>query len=61
VPLENVKNSSGVGIGAEVLLGGTGKELSISNQIANFLGVPFQEIGPGVAPTIGIGGIKIGL
>jgi Tetraspanin family. len=61
VPLENVKNSSGVGIGAEVLLGGTGKELSISNQIANFLGVPFQEIGPGAAPTIGIGGIKIGL
>jgi uncharacterized protein (UPF0333 family) len=61
VPLENVKSSGNAGIGTEVLLGGTGKELSISNQIANFLGVPFQEIGPGAAPTIGIGGIKIGL
>ncbi len=60
LPLENMKNSGSGGIGAGVLMGGTGKELSMSSQVANFLGVPFQEVGPGSAPTIlgpGIGGI----
>jgi hypothetical protein len=64
LPLENIKSSSSSGIGSIVLLGGTGKELSMANQVANFLGVPFQEIGPGAAPTIPgiqIGGMKIGL
>jgi hypothetical protein len=52
LPLESVKSSGGTNIGSAVLMGGTGKELSMANQVANFLGVPFQEVGPGPAPTI---------
>jgi hypothetical protein len=51
LPLENIKNSGSTSIGGAVLMGGTGKELSMSNQVANFLGVPFQEVGPGSVPT----------
>ena len=64
IPLENVKSSGGTSIGSAILMGGTGKELSMANQVANFLNIPFQEVGPGSAPTIpslGIGGINVRL
>jgi hypothetical protein len=50
LPLENVKNSSGITSG--VLMGVNGKEISIANQIAAFLNVPFQEGNPASASTI---------
>ncbi len=60
LPLDNVKNSSGTSIGSAVLMGGAGKELSIASQVATFLNIPFQEVGPGSAPTVmGMGGINL--
>jgi hypothetical protein len=47
MPLENKKDRSAGGsmIGAGVMMAGEGKELSISQQVANFLEVPFEEMG----------------
>lgn len=62
IPLENIKSSGGTSIGSAVLMGGTGKELSMANQVANFLGVPFQEVGPGSGTNVagaGFGGISL--
>lgn len=56
VPLDHQKSSSGMSIGPAVLMGGQGAEVAIATQMANFLGVPFQEIAP---PTSGMG-INIG-
>jgi hypothetical protein len=49
MPLENTKKRSAGGniIGAGVMMAGEGKELSISQQAANFVGVPFEEMGGG--------------
>jgi len=52
LPLEHQKSSGGTSVGGIGIMGGTGKELSMSNQVAGFLGVPFQEIGPGSAPGV---------
>jgi hypothetical protein len=56
MPLENTKKRSGGSgiIGAGVMMAGEGKELSISQQVATFLGVPFEEMGSGT-PQINIG------
>jgi len=47
MPLENMKKRSGGGgiIGADVMMAGEGKELSISQQVATFMGVPFIAMG----------------
>ncbi len=50
VPLENAK-SSGQSV-AGVLMSGQGKELSIANQVATFLGIPLQEILAGPSPMV---------
>jgi hypothetical protein len=58
LPLDHQNNSSNMSIGGAVMMGGSGKEVAIANQVATFLGVPFQEINP---PNIGMGnGINIG-
>jgi len=54
--LDHQKNSSNMSVGSAVLMSGQGAETAIANQVANFLGVPFQEIMP---PTMGVG-INIG-
>lgn len=56
MPLENKKDRRAGGnmIGAGVMMAGEGKELSISQRAANFMGVPFQEMGSGT-PQINIG------
>ena len=33
-------------VGPAVLMGGQGAEVAIATQVANFLGIPFQEIAP---------------
>jgi hypothetical protein len=49
--------SSGMSLGPAVMMGGSGKEVAIANQVATFLGVPFQEIAPPGGPMgINIGG-----
>jgi hypothetical protein len=50
LPLEHVKTVGGTNIGSSMLLTGTGKELSVAKQVADFLNVPLQEIGPGSTP-----------
>lgn len=49
MPLENKKDRGAGGnmIGAGVMMAGEGKELSISQQVATFLGVSFEEMGSG--------------
>jgi hypothetical protein len=54
--LDHQKTSSSMSMGGAVLMSGQGKETAIANQVAEFLGVPFQEIMP---PTMGVG-INIG-
>jgi hypothetical protein len=56
LPLDHQKSSSGMTIGPAVMMAGSGKEVAIANQVAAFLGVPFQEI----APPSGQIGINIG-
>jgi hypothetical protein len=57
VPLDHQKSSSGMSVGSAVLMGGQGAEVAIANQVASFLGVPFQEIAPpGSGAGINIGG-----
>ncbi|MEO5646504.1 MAG: hypothetical protein ABIO57_01905 [Candidatus Paceibacterota bacterium] len=53
VPLENIKNPSSnsntiniMGASTPVLMGGRGAMFAISNQVAQFIGVPFKEIMP---------------
>lgn len=50
--LDHQKTSSSTTIGSAVLMSGQGRETAIANQVASFLGVPFQEIMP---PAMGIG------
>ena len=57
LPLDHQKSSSGMTIGTAVMMAGSGKEVAIANQVAAFLGVPFQEI----APPSGQIGINIGV
>lgn len=47
MPLENKKDRSAGGsvIGAGVMMAGEGKEISLSQQVATFLGIPFEEMG----------------
>jgi hypothetical protein len=57
LPLDHQNSSSGISIGPAVMMGGSGKEVAIANQVATFLGVPFQEIAPPSGGMgIGIGG-----
>ena len=56
LPLDHESGSSGLSLGPAVMIGGSGKEVAIANQVATFLGVPFQEI----APPSGQIGINIG-
>lgn len=55
LPLDHQKQSSSMSVGP-VMMTGQGKEVAIATQVANFLGVPFQEIAP---PNTGTG-INIG-
>jgi hypothetical protein len=58
VPLDHQKTSSNTSVGGVVLMSGQGKEIAMANQVAEFLGVPFQEISP---PNMGTGlNINIG-
>jgi hypothetical protein len=53
--------STSVGVGG-VMMGGSGKEIAIATQVANFIGVPFQEIAPpnsGMGTGVNIGGIQL--
>lgn len=49
MPLENKKDrgSDGNLIGTAVMMAGEGKDLSISQQVATFIGIPFEEMGGG--------------
>jgi hypothetical protein len=63
LPLDHQKNSSSMQMGGAVLMSGQGAETAMANRVAEFLGVPFQEI---VSPSMmgmGMGGglnIQIG-
>lgn len=52
LPLGQQSTSSGMSGGLSVLMGGQGKEMAFATQIAEFIGVPFQEVAP---PSIGTG------
>jgi hypothetical protein len=55
-------SSSGMSIGPGVMMSGSGKEVAIANQVATFMGVPFQEVAPPNGPmSINIGGGNIQL
>lgn len=54
VPMGNAK-SSGMSVSG-ILMGGQDKEVAVSRKVADFLGVPFEEVAP---PSIGIGPIKV--
>jgi hypothetical protein len=57
LPLDHQKSSSGLSVGPAVMMAGSGKEVAIANQVATFMGVPFQEIAPPSGPmNINIGG-----
>jgi hypothetical protein len=59
LPIDHQKSSSGM---STVLMSGQGKEVAIADQVANFLGVPFQEIAPpagGMGINIGGGEIRL--
>lgn len=58
VPLDHQKTSSNTSVGGAVLMSGQGKEIALANAVAEFLGVPFQELSP---PNMGTGlNINIG-
>lgn len=46
LPFGQTKSSGGMSGGFSVLMGGQGKEMAFANQVAQFLGVPFQEVAP---------------
>lgn len=50
--LDHQKNSSTTAIGSAVLMGGQGAETALAMKVANFIGVPFEEIAP---PGMGAG------
>jgi hypothetical protein len=52
LPLDHQKTSSTTTVGPVVLMEGQGAELAVATQVAKFLNVPFQEIGP---PNSGMG------
>ena len=56
--LDHQKTSSTTQIGPAVLMSGQGKESAMANRVAEFLGVPFQEIAP-PAMGMGMGGVNI--
>jgi hypothetical protein len=57
LPLDHQKSSSGMQLGVAVVMGGSGAEVAIANQVAQFLGVPFQEIAPPASGiNVGLGG-----
>jgi hypothetical protein len=53
--LDHQKTSSSMGVGSTVIMGGQGAETAMAAKVAQFLGVPFQEIMP---PNMS-GGINI--
>ena len=64
LPLDHQSRGSTMSMGGAVLMGGSGKEVAIANQVATFLGVPFQEIAPpnggmGMSGGINVGGIHL--
>ncbi len=59
LPLDHQKTSSSISTGSVVLMGGQGAEVALAANVANFMGVAFQEISPpgmGMGINIGIGG-----
>jgi hypothetical protein len=63
LPLDHQKNSSSMQMGSAVLMSGQGAETAMANRVAEFLGVPFQEIMPPNMMGMGLGGglnIQIG-
>lgn len=46
LPFGRTKSSGGMSGGFSVLMGGQGKEMAFANQVAQFLGVPFNEVSP---------------
>ncbi len=57
IPLDHQNTPSNFGVGAGILMAGTGREAAIANQVATFLGVPFQEVAPPGGPIgINLGG-----
>jgi hypothetical protein len=61
--LDHQKNSSSMNVGGAVLMSGQGSETAMANRVAEFLGVPFQEIMPPNMMGMGMGGglnIQIG-
>jgi len=52
LPLDHQKSSSSMSVGPAVLMSGQGAETAMANRVAEFLGVPFQEIMP---PDMGMG------
>jgi hypothetical protein len=52
VPLDHQKTSSSTSVGSVVLMGGQGAEVALALKVANFMGVPFQELSP---PNMGMG------
>ena len=57
LPLDHQNSSASMSLGSAVMIGGSGKEVAIANQVATFLGVPFQEVAPPNGPMgINIGG-----
>lgn len=61
--LDHQKNSSSMQMGSAVLMSGQGSETALAIRVAEFLGVPFQEIMPPNMMGMGMGGgmnIQIG-
>jgi hypothetical protein len=55
LPLDHQKNSSSMQVGGAVLMSGQGSETAMANRVAEFLGVPFQEIMPPNMMGMGMG------
>ena len=58
--LDHQKSSSSMNVGGAVLMSGQGNETAMANRVAEFLGVPFQEIMPPNMMGMGMsGGLNI--
>lgn len=58
--LDHQKTSSSMNVGGAVLMSGQGSETALANRLAEFLGVPFQEIMPPNMMGMGMsGGLNI--